>query len=155
MSEEKPEMVEVQVKLPEKVKKPRSEAQIAATKANHQKALLAMKEKREAREKVEKEVKESKEIEKEKWREVKKAKLPAEDLVTKKDLDDFMTNVKSLLTAKSESPSRESLGPPAAVQKTTVVKREIPAAPTKVVAPPPAPVKLSGHELLDRLFFNA
>ena len=150
MSEEPKEIVErveVKVDIPEKVKKPRTEKQIAA----QQKAFAILKEKREAKEKANKEEKEAREIAKEKWKEVKK-KAPAEELVTKQDLAKFMNDVKGLLGStaapKAKEPVAEPRGKIAEKQTTTVVRRE-----PVVEAPKPA-VKLSGHELLDRLFFN-
>ena len=138
------ESVEVKVKLPVKEKKPRTEKQIAA----QQKAFAVLKEKREQKAKQVKEEKDKAEVNKDKWRELKK-KAPAEELVTKKDLEGFMSEVRGFMKPQVvekivEKPVERIVEKPVERVIERVVER-----------PPPAqPEKLSGHALLDKLFFN-
>ena len=137
-----------------KPKKPLSEAQIKA----RQKGLAAMREKR-------KEIDETKKVKKEK---IKIAKKAVEEKILKDDvgLFDYETKMKSyddkvsnlmrevgelrgLLTAREES--KKVIEPKQEKQEKIVervVERHIP------VHAPTAPQKLTGYELLDRVFFN-
>lgn len=131
------EVLDVEVNLPVKTKKPRSEKQKAASL----KALAVLRERREAKEREEKAVKESREIEKDLKKNVKRV-VPRDEIVTKKDLDNFMTSIKSMIGEK-----------PIAVDKPVkpvVVERVV----EKVKETPPPTIKLSGHALLDELFFK-
>ena len=161
-----PEPEVLEVKLPKKAKKERSEAQ----KAVMMKGLAALKAKREAAAAVEKDENDAKLIAKEKVRNAKKAN-PGTDLATKKELQEFMENVKTLITKPTqpeppaeapvliekkkkkivveESSSEEEL--PVKVKK---LKPKPVAAPAAPAPPQPQVVKLSGHALLDSIFFN-
>ena len=66
-------------------------------KEAQQKALAVLKARREAKANEDHQVKESKAIAKEKWKEAKRVH-PGEEIVTKKDLDALMVNVKDLLS---------------------------------------------------------
>lgn len=134
------QVVEIEVKLPEKAKKPRSEAQKATTA----KALEVLKARREAKNNEEKAVKESKELEKEAKRGVKRS-VPVNEVVTKKDLDEYMKGIKELI-ANTKAPTVEKV-----VEK--VVEKPVEKVVERVIEKP-APVKLSGHALLDELFFK-
>ena len=126
---------------PAKVKKPRSEAQQAAT----QKALAAMTAKR----------KELLEKHKEKKEEVKKAKKIVEDKIIKEDLgfvtkNDFESMKKELFELRGMLSQQAKEKPKAAEPKERVVERVIERVPTPVQQPQ----KLTGHALLDSLFFK-
>ena len=127
---------------PVKEKKPRTEAQKQATV----KALAAMTAKR----------KELNEKAKEKKEEVKKAKKIVEEKILKEDLRFASMNdveslkkeiyeLKGLLTAKQQT-EKEKPAPKAE----RVVERVIERVPTPVVAQQ----KLTGYELLDKVFFS-
>tara|TARA_R110000868_G_scaffold27176_1_gene103683 strand:- start:127 stop:678 length:552 start_codon:yes stop_codon:yes gene_type:complete len=161
-----------------KEKKARSPAQIAA----QQKALATLKEKRDKirveEEKAEKEaaVDESKkaELDKIKYEKAKtqrKRLPPAPSYVTINDLDKFKNDLLGSLTRHQpsvEPPPREPKPPPMPVSagyaEPTLRENRFPApAPVVVervvekVIEKPVPVpqqKLTGHELLDRIFFN-
>ena len=129
-----------------KEKKPRSEAQQAAT----QKALAAMTAKR-------KELNEKAKVKKE---EVKKAKKVVEDKILKEDIGFVMKNdfesrlgsltkelgeLRGLLSAKQQAEKEK----PAPKQE-RIVERVIERVPTPIQQP----AKLTGTALLDRLFFE-
>lgn len=138
------ESVEVKVKLPAKEKKPRSEKQIEAQK----KAFAVLKQKREEAAKAKKESKDAAEVNKDKWRELKK-KAPAEELVTKKDLEGFMSEVRGFMKPQVvekvvEKPVERIVEKPVERVIERVVEKNVPAP----------NVKLTGHELLDKLFFS-
>ena len=143
MSEDIPTETVLNLKLPQKEKKERSEAQKAATL----KAMAVLKEKREAAAKVSADEADAKLIAKEKVRAYKKRE-PGAEIVTRKDLEGFMGEIKGMLSSKVD-PVVEK---PVVKEVVKVVEKPI----VKAIAPTPkieAP-KLSGHELLDRLFFN-
>ena len=128
---------------PVKEKKPRSEAQQAATA----KALAAMSAKR----------KELNEKAKEKKEEIKKAKKVVEEKILKEDLRFASLNdldslkkeifeLRGMLTATKQAPEK----PVAAPKQERIVERVIERVPTPVAQP----AKLTGTALLDRLFFD-
>ena len=133
---------------PVKEKKPRTEAQKAAT----QKALAAMTAKR-------KEINEQIKEKKEKVKVAKKVvaeKILKEDLgfVSHRDFDDRVSSLtkevaelRGMLTMKQQAPVEK---PAAAAPKERIVERVIERVPT----PSAQPQKLSGHALLDSIFFN-
>ena len=127
---------------PIKEKKPRTEAQMAAT----QKALAAMTAAR--KEKAKKQI--------EKKEEIKKAKKVVEDKILKEDVglvtrNDFesmkkeLYELRGMLTAKQQAEKEK----PAPKQE-RIVERVIERVPT----PSAQPSKLTGHALLDTLFFK-
>ena len=141
----------VRAKLPEKLKKPRTAKQQEAS----QKAFEALKKKRdeaaEAKRKAKQELADANEVTKQKWRRVKK-EAPGDVLLTKKDMEAYMSQLRA---------------PPQVVEK--IVEKPVEKIVEKVVEKPverviervverptPAPEqqKLTGHALLDRLFFN-
>lgn len=129
---------------PVKEKKPRSEAQIAAT----QKALAAMSARR----------KEINEKAKEKKEEVKKAKKVVEDKILKEDIGFVMKN--DFESLRKELYELKAAMKPQVVEK--IVERPVPAKPERIIerviervpTQPAQPTKLSGHALLDRIFFE-
>ena len=132
------EIVEIEVKLPVKEKKPRTEKQKEAMA----KALATLKDKREAAAKQERDVADAKTLAKEKTRAVRRRE-PGSELVTKKQMEDMLMQIKPVVVEK-------------VVEKPVVIEKvvEKPVKVTQVIEKViPAP-KLSGHELLDRLFFN-
>jgi hypothetical protein len=129
---------------PTKEKKPRTEAQVAAT----QKALAAMTAARKA--------KAVKQIEKKE--EIKKAKKVVEDKILKEDVglvtrNDFeamkkeLYELKGLMSVKQQA---ESQRPAPSKPAERIVERVIERVPT----PSAQPTKLTGHALLDSLFFK-
>ena len=140
-----PQLVQEQAK-PAKEKKPRTEAQKQATV----KALAAMTAARKAR--AEKQI--------EKKEEIKKAKKVVEEKILKEDIGFALKNdvdskisslmrevgeLRGLLTAKQQA-EKEKPAPKAE----RVVERVIERVPT----PQAQPTKLTGHALLDKLFFE-
>ena len=138
------EAVELKVKLPPKEKKPRTEKQKAAMN----KALQVLKARREEKAKTVKEEKDGKAIAKMKWREAKKS-APANEIVTKAELESWMTNLKESLKPQVvekivEKPVEKIVEKPVEKIVERVVERQVPSKAEK----------LTGHQLLDRLFFN-
>lgn len=140
----KPEQSEQVVEKPKKEKKPPSEAQQAA----REKGLAKMMEKR--RELAAKQ--------KEKKEEVKKAKKIVEEKILKEDLRFASLNdidvlrkelgeLKGMLTMKQQM---EKEKPVAVPKQERIVERVIERVPT----PAAQPTKLTGHALLDSLFFQ-
>jgi hypothetical protein len=152
-----------------KEKKARTPAQIAA----QQKALATLKEKRDklkaeedkAEKEAEADASKKAELEKAKYEKAKaqrKRLPPAPSYITMNDLDKFKNDLLGSLTKHTEpkpAPLAEpkenrfpAPAPPAPVEKPV----EKPVVIEKVIEKPvPVPqVKLTGHELLDRLFFN-
>lgn len=132
------------VTLPPKVKKPRSVKQQEATA----RALAVLSERREKKKAEAVAVSETKEIAKEVIKKQKRAD-PTIEFVTKSDLEGFMATIESKMN------SRAAAAPVAAP-----VAKVLPTAPSqvaKVIQKAPtvaAPVaKLTGHALLDSLFF--
>jgi hypothetical protein len=144
-----------------KEKKPRTEAQIAA----QQKALATLKEKRDKQKAEETKLAEEaktdelkkKELEKiqyEKAKYQKKKLPPAPSYITSVDLERFKNELIGSLSGKEtkvvEKPVERVVEK--VVEKPVVVERVI-----EKVVEKPVPVvqqKLTGHELLDRIFFN-
>jgi len=138
----KTEVLEIEVKLPVKEKKARSEAQKEATV----KAMAALKAKREAAAKEQAELADAKVLAKEKIKAHKKRE-PGAEIVTRKDLDGFMGEIKGMLSSRVpevEKPVEKAVVKEVvkAVEK-PVMKHVVSAAPAK---------KQTGHELLDTLF---
>jgi len=141
----------------EKKKKPRTEAQVAA----QQKALATLKEKRDKQKAEETKLAEEaktdelkkKELEKiqyEKAKYQRKKLPPAPSYITSVDLEKFKNElIGSLSNSKvQEKPVIQEK----VIEKPVVVERII-----EKVVEKPVPViqqKLTGHELLDRIFFN-
>ena len=150
-----PEVEEVQVELPAKLKKKeprvRSEAQIKAS----QKGLEVLKAKREAMKEEKKKESDAKEIAKMKWKEAKQAAGGASKVVTKDDFDNFKSDVMMVMRGfmeKNTPPATEVKEPK---KEPTAIQRKTPAPTiTQAPAPKPQPQKLTGHALLDQLFFN-
>ena len=136
--------VELEVKLPPKEKKPRTEAQKTATA----KAFEALKARREAKAIAEKDLNDAKELAKEKVRHRKK-KESGVDLVTHKDLEEWVGKIKTMIPVPVDSPAK----PVEPVKTVETQNPKIVKEPKKTAAPAP-PKKLTGHELLDSLFFN-
>jgi len=135
-------MVQEEAK-PKKEKKPRSEAQQAATA----KALAAMTSKRKEIIEKKKEIKEKVKLAKK----VVEDKIIKEDLAfaTRTDVDSLrkeLAEVRALYSAARErEATMEKAKPERIVER--IVEKHIPT----VV---PTPTKLSGHALLDKLFFE-
>ena len=158
---DKPEVQVLEVKIPEKAKKPRSEAQKAAA----MKGLEILKAKREASAKEESAVNDAKVIAKEKVRNAKKAN-PGVDIVTRDELHKFMENVKTLVTKPDTNiPVQKEVKKKVKVvevssdeseEEVVVVKKKKEPRPVVVAPPvqPTPPAKLTGHALLDSIFFN-
>ena len=128
---------------PVKEKKPRTEAQIAAT----QKALAAMTAARKA--------KAVKQIEKKE--EIKKARKVVEDKILKEDVGlvtrqeyeavrKELYELKGMLTAKQQAEKEK----PVPAKQERIVERVIERVPT----PSAQPARLTGTALLDKLFFE-
>lgn len=143
--------VELEVKLPPKEKKPRTEAQKTATA----KAFEALKARREAKAIAEKDLNDAKELAKEKVRHRKK-KESGIDLVTKKDLEEWVGKIKTMIpSAASEPPAVAApLVAPSPKPLAPVVAEMPKIKEVKEPKKPAPPKKLTGHELLDSLFFN-
>lgn len=142
-----------------KEKKARSPAQIAA----QQKALATLKDKRDKmkseEEKAEKDAEadagKKAELEKAKYEKAKaqRKRLPVPpSYVTMHDLDKFKNDLLSSLTPKPP-PMPENRFPAPAEKKPEPVPEVVKPEPKPMEKPVPAP-KLTGHELLDRIFFN-
>ena len=147
--------VELEVKLPPKEKKPRTEAQKTATA----KAFEALKARREAKAIAEKDLNDAKVLAKDKVRHRKK-KESGIDLVTHKDLEEWVGKIKTMIPVPVDAPAKP-VDAPAPVKTVETVKIMEAVTPTpKIVKEPKkapvvaAPKKLTGHELLDSLFFN-
>ena len=141
--------VELEVKLPPKEKKPRTEAQKTATA----KAFEALKARREAKAVAEKDLNDAKELAKEKVRHRKK-KESGVDLVTHKDLEEWVGKIKTMIPVPVDAPVKpvETVKP---VEPVKTVETPTPKIVKKAAAAaPPKPEKLTGHALLDQLFFN-
>lgn len=134
MSEDIPTEDTINLKLPVKQKKERSEAQKAATL----KAMAVLKEKREAAAKVSADEADAKLIAKEKVRAYRKRE-PGAEIVTKRDLEGFMGEIKGMLGSVEKPVVKEVVK----VVEKPVVKEVVKVAPAK---------KQTGHELLDTLF---
>ena len=133
-----------EVAKPVKEKKPRTEAQQAAT----QKALAAMTAKRKEQIEKKKEVKEKVKIAKK----VVEDKILKEDLgfVTRQDFESMrkeLSDLRALHEATRMMKAQESKPKPTPER---IVERVIERVPT----PSAQPQKLSGHALLDSIFFN-
>lgn len=138
--------LELEVKLPPKEKKPRSEAQKTATA----RAFEALKARREAKAIAEKDLNDAKELAKEKVRHRKK-KESGIDLVTKKDLEEWVGKIKTMIPSEVKTVE----APLVPVAQEAPVKVEMPKIKeVKEPKKPAPPKKLTGHELLDSLFFN-
>ena len=129
---------------PVKEKKPRSEAQQAATA----KALAAMTARRKENIEKKKEVKEKIKVAKK----VVEEKILKEDLrfASLNDIDSLrkeLSELKGMLTAKQQV---EKEKPVVAPKPERIVERVIERTPTPVAQPS----KLTGHALLDKLFFE-
>ena len=127
---------------PKKEKKPRSEAQQAATA----KALAAMTAKRKENIEKKKEIKEKVKLAKK----VVEEKIIKEDLAfaTRNDVDSLrkeLAEVRALYAAAKEHAVVEKPKPERIVER--VIERQTPIV-------TPTPVKLTGHALLDSIFFN-
>lgn len=147
-----------------KEKKARSPAQIAA----QQKALATLKEKRDKlkveEEKAEKEAEvdagKKAELEKIKYEKAKqqRKRLPVPpSYITTSDLDRFKNDLLGSLSGiKQEVKVQEvKVEQPKVVEQPKMVEQPRAVEQPKVVEQKPAPVqKLTGHELLDRIFFN-
>lgn len=141
--------VELEVKLPPKEKKPRTEAQKTATA----KAFEALKARREAKAVAEKDLNDAKELAKEKVRHRKK-KESGVDLVTHKDLEEWVGKIKTMIPVPVDAPApAKTVDVPAPVKTVETPTPKIVKEPKKAAAAAP-PKKLTGHELLDSLFFN-
>ena len=132
-----------EVAKPVKVKKPRSEAQQAATA----KALAAMTAKRKEIIEKKKEVKEQVKVAKK----VVEDKILKEDLgfVTRSDFDNIrkeLAEVKALYSIAQQKNAEKPVAP----KQERIVERVIERVPT----PSAQPQKLTGHALLDSIFFN-
>lgn len=143
-----------------KEKKPRSEAQVAA----QQKALATLKEKRDKQKAEETKLVEEaktdelkkKELEKiqyEKAKHQRKKLPPAPSYITSVDLEKFKHELIGTLSSKPVIQEKIIEKPvEKVIEKPVVVERVI-----EKVVEKPVPVvqqKLTGHELLDRIFFN-
>ena len=140
----------------QKVKKPRSEKQIAAQK----KAFAALKAKRETKKQLPES--ESEEEEPMQVQEVQKnkstvvpdlTKAPGPSLVVKEQpkyitLDDFQSFKAELL----ESLKPKATPEPAAAPKVKKPPKTVPKTVVKIAEPPPQ--QLTGNALLDRIFFS-
>jgi hypothetical protein len=140
--------IEVAVKLPVKEKKPRTEAQKAAST----KALAVLAARRAAKKAEADAVKNEETVKKTTWKAVKK-RTP--EVATKADVEAMMGLLTGLLkpaaaTAATAATAEKPL--PVAYEKPLPVASTKPLAP--VVAAPTAPKKLTGHELLDTIFFS-
>ena len=149
-----------------KEKKARSPAQIAA----QQKALATLKEKRDKlkveEDKAEKEAAvdagKKAELDKVKYEKAKqqRKRLPVPpSYVTVNDLDKFKNDLLGSLTGIKQEVKVHEVKPEVKVQEVKVepkVQEPKPEPPRVVEKPIPAPPqqKLTGHELLDRIFFN-
>jgi len=144
----------------EKKKKPRTEAQVAA----QQKALATLKEKRDKQKAEETKLAEEaktdelkkKELEKMQYEKAKyqRKKLPpAPSYITSVDLEKFKNELIGSLSGKPVIQEKIIEKPvEKVIEKPVVVERII-----EKVVEKPIPVvqqKLTGHELLDRIFFN-
>ena len=143
----------------EKKKKPRTEAQVAA----QQKALATLKEKRDKQKAEETKLAEEaktdelkkKELEKiqyEKAKYQRKKLPPAPSYITSVDLEKFKHELIGSLSGKVAEVKVVEKPVEKVIEKPVIVERVI-----EKVVEKPVPVvqqKLTGHELLDRIFFN-
>ena len=145
-----PTQIEVEVKLPKKEKKPRSDAQKAAT----EKALATLRERREAKAKEETTVSDAKIIAKQQVISHKK-KNPGVALATREEVETLRTEITTL--RDMFKPSAPAAAAPAAAAKTPAPAVKTPAAPVKAATPVPSrpttAERLTGKALLDSLFF--
>ena len=147
-----------------KEKKARTPAQIAA----QQKALATLKEKRDKLKAEEDKAEKEAEVDASKKAELEKAKYekaktqrkrlpPAPSYITMNDLDKFKNDLLGSLTKQTEpkpGPYPEHRFPPVELAKPTPVP-VMPVVEKVIEKPVPVPQqKLTGHELLDRIFFN-
>jgi hypothetical protein len=139
--------IEVAVKLPVKEKKPRTEAQKAAST----KALAVLAARRAAKKAEADAVKNEETVKKTTWKAVKK-RTP--EVATKADVEAMMGLLTGLLkpAAAAATAATDEKPLPVAYEKPLPVASTKPLAP--VVAAPTAPKKLTGHELLDTIFFS-
>ena len=145
-----PPQIEVEVKLPKKEKKPRSDAQKAAT----EKALATLRERREAKAKEETKVSDAKIIAKQQIISHKK-KNPGVPLATRDEVESLRNEVTTLRDMlKPSAPAAAAA--PAAAPKTSAPAVKNPVAPTKAATPiasrPSTAERLTGKALLDSLF---
>ena len=150
-----------------KEKKARSPAQIAA----QQKALATLKEKRDKLKAEEDKAEKEAEVDASKKADLEKAKYekakmqrkrlpPAPSYITTNDLDKFKNDILGSLTRHQPAveppnePKPVNRLPPVELTKPTPVP-VMPVVEKVIEKPVPAPQqKLTGHELLDRIFFN-
>lgn len=147
-----PTQIEVEVKLPKKEKKPRSDAQKAAT----EKALATLRERREAKAKEETTVSDAKIIAKQQVISHKK-KNPGVPLATREEVESLrneVTTLKGML--KPSAPVAAPAAPAAAAPKVSAPAVKNSVAPTKAPTPvasrPSTAERLTGRALLDSLF---
>jgi hypothetical protein len=138
-----PAPLALEVTLPPKVKKPRSVKQQEATA----KALAILSERREKKKAEAVAVSDTQVIAKEVIKKQKKEN-PTVEFVTKSDLEGFMSTIEAKMNSR------------AAAAPAAPVARVLPTAPSQVAKPllqraptPLPPAKLTGHALLDSLFF--
>jgi len=146
--------VELEVKLPPKEKKPRTDAQKTATA----KAFEALKQRREAKAVAEKDLNDAKVLAKDKVRHRKK-KESGIDLVTHKDLEEWVGKIKTMIPVPVDAPVAAVPVAPVKTVETVKIMEAVTPTPKIVKEPKKTPVaaapkKLTGHELLDSLFFN-
>ena len=143
-----PTQIEVEVKLPKKEKKPRSDAQKAAT----EKALATLRERREAKAKEETTVSDAKIIAKQQVISHKK-KNPGVALATREEVETLRGEITTLKGMLKPSAPAAAPAAPAAPAKTPA---KTPAAPVKAATPVPSrpttAERLTGKALLDSLF---
>tara|TARA_R110000868_G_scaffold316312_1_gene577212 strand:+ start:1397 stop:1876 length:480 start_codon:yes stop_codon:yes gene_type:complete len=143
-----PTQIEVEVKLPKKEKKPRSDAQKAAT----EKALATLRERREAKAKEETTVSDAKIIAKQQVISHKK-KNPGVALATREEVETLRGEITTLKGMLKPSAPAAAPAAPAAAAKTPA---KTPAAPVKAATPVPSrpttAERLTGKALLDSLF---
>lgn len=146
-----PTQIEVEVKLPKKEKKPRSDAQKAAT----EKALATLRERREAKAKEETTVSDAKIIAKQQVISHKK-KNPGVPLATREEVESLRNEVTTLKGMLKPSAPAAAPAAPAAAAAKTPAKTPTPAAPVKAATPVPSrpttAERLTGKALLDSLF---
>jgi hypothetical protein len=110
--------------------------------------LAVLKARRDEKAKAKKESEDTKAIAKMKWKDAKK-KHPGEEIITRKDLDAFMTSLHEKIKPQViekvvEKPVERIVEKPIDRIVERVVERHVPSKAEK----------LTGHQLLDRLFFN-
>jgi hypothetical protein len=144
----------LKVELPTSEKKERSEKQKAAFEKMRQTREVLAEKKRLAKEGIKEEKAVNRQTEEEITnlnRSVRRVKK--EDLVTKKDLEAFVSQVKEYVKQPAPAPT-----PIPNEQKPVHVpplkEQTLPKAEPKPVVAPPKPKKLTGTDLLDTLFFS-